>query len=912
MMHRGSRDGLARKVPAANDPAPRRAAPRGPEREPAAEPVRALRLARAAVAWERLWPALWPAACVLGLFLAAAWLNLLPGLGGWAHLAVLLGFLAAFASTLAVGLKGFRWPDFTDARRRLERDSDLRHRPLTALRDRPAGDDPLALALWRIAQERARRSVSSLTLRAPHPNVAARDPWAVRAAVLLLVVTAGTVAWGDWASRLGAAFRPGIAGFGGAGAQVALDLWVTPPDYTGQAPIFLTQMTAARLAEAKEAGTEPPKPAVVDVPVGSTVLARVGTGSRPPVLAMNGEEVEFQPVPGGGFQIDRRIVSGSRIEVTQRGRELGAWDIRVVPDQAPGITFRGKPEATERHALRIDYSAADDYGIAKATATVRLAVEAPPTLDRTPVVLPLPVPGLSPKEANASGFFDLTPHPWAGLPVAVRLEAVDAAGQTGGSPEQTVTLPERPFAHPVARAIITERKRLILGGDAVREQVATVLNELSSRPGAFNGDLAAFMALRSAVGRLMLDRTAGSVPSLLQLLWDTALRIEDGGLSIAERDLRDAERRLMEALDRGADDQELQRLMDELRQAMNQFLDAVEQQMRQAMERGEMPPEMPMDPNVQTMDRQDIEEMLQRMQELAQTGSKDAARQMLSELQQMLENMRTGQMTQQERQQAEQNQQMMQMMQDLQDLARRQQQLMDETYQQTRRDGADGQPQEESGQMPGRQMPGRQGARPQPGQEEGQEGDQQQAGRQGRQQGGQQQDGQQPGGGQSPGDMAARQEALRRELGDMMGRFGEMGGEIPRPLGRAERSMRDAGEALAQGSPGQAVQPQGQALDALRQGMQSMAEQMQQQMQQQAQRGMRPGQRPQQAREPGRDPLGRPLPGTGPFDSNDVKIPEQADLQRAREILDELRRRAGEAGRPRQELEYIERLLKRF
>jgi hypothetical protein len=60
------------------------------------------------------------------------------------------------------------------------------------------------------------------------------------------------------------------------------------------------------------------------------------------------------------------------------------------------------------------------------------------------------------------------------------------------------------------------------------------------------------------------------------------------------------------------------------------------------------------------------------------------------------------------------------------------------------------------------------------------------------------------------------------------------------------------------------------------------------------------------------DPLGRSLPGAGQMDTGDVKVPDKSDLQRAREILDELRRRAGESSRPRYELDYLDRLLKRF
>jgi hypothetical protein len=54
------------------------------------------------------------------------------------------------------------------------------------------------------------------------------------------------------------------------------------------------------------------------------------------------------------------------------------------------------------------------------------------------------------------------------------------------------------------------------------------------------------------------------------------------------------------------------------------------------------------------------------------------------------------------------------------------------------------------------------------------------------------------------------------------------------------------------------------------------------------------------------------MSNNGTIDQGDVKIPDQSVLQKSRQILDELRRRAGERFRPSIELEYIERLLKRF
>ncbi|HEU4550898.1 MAG TPA: DUF4175 family protein, partial [Rhizomicrobium sp.] len=59
----------------------------------------------------------------------------------------------------------------------------------------------------------------------------------------------------------------------------------------------------------------------------------------------------------------------------------------------------------------------------------------------------------------------------------------------------------------------------------------------------------------------------------------------------------------------------------------------------------------------------------------------------------------------------------------------------------------------------------------------------------------------------------------------------------------------------------------------------------------------------------GRDPLGR---GNSPLGNSGVKIPGPDEIARAREILQELRRRAAEMNRPQQERDYLDRLLKAF
>jgi hypothetical protein len=152
------------------------------------------------------------------------------------------------------------------------------------------------------------------------------------------------------------------------------------------------------------------------------------------------------------------------------------------------------------------------------------------------------------------------------------------------------------------------------------------------------------------------------------------------------------------------------------------------------------------------------------------------------------------------------------------------------------------------------------------------------------------------------GDLQDRQAQLRKQLETLKKDLDQMGAGDPEKLGNAEEAMGKAEDALKEGDLEEAGNQQAQALDQMRQSAQQMAEQMQQNAQQRLGRG---GNSP-------RDPLGRPQRAQGPDLGTSVKVPDAIDAQRAREILDELRKRSGQSLRPQDELEYIDRLLKRF
>src|SRR3546814_12065164 len=97
----------------------------------------------------------------------------------------------------------------------------------------------------------------------------------------------------------------------------------------------------------------------------------------------------------------------------------------------------------------------------------------------------------------------------------------------------------------------------------------------------------------------------------------------------------------MEALEREAPDEEIERLMEELQQALNTFLDELVKQMQEQMAKGDPQfSEQELPPDTQMLDRQDLMDMLERARELAKSGAPDAARELLSQLRDMMENLR--------------------------------------------------------------------------------------------------------------------------------------------------------------------------------------------------------------------------------------------------------------------------------
>lgn len=846
--------------------------------------------ARAVLLFERLWPALWPPFGVVAVFLCVALLDLPGLLPFWPHLALLAGFAAAFLALLVRGLRGLALPGDAAADRRLERASGLEHRPLAALADRPTGDDPMAAALWQAHLRRAARQVRRLRVGRPRPGLAGIDRRALRVGLAVALVACVGIAGRDAPSLLARALLPHWPA-GAAAPGIEIQAWITPPAYTRLPPVFL----------------KPGMPETA-VPAGAklTVSVTGGPGGAPASLALGGDEIPMQALDGSSFQGERELRAGGRLAIRRDGRELAAWTLSVIADRPPVVAWTDPPSASARGAqLRLPWRAEDDYGVVSLQAELTLNEKVDPTPGTLQLVLPLP--GGNPAQAHGVAVRDLVAHPWAGLAVRGRLLARDALGQTGESAGIVFTLPERSFRNPLARALIALRRGLVLRpGD--REGALAALDAMLMAPQALEGDLGAYLNLTGIYYVLARDPAPQAVPAAQQRIWELALRLEDGHADRTARALERAREAAREALDRAIRQPDRERLAD-LDRKLRELQAAIQERLQAMLEQARRDGAEQLDPRALQMDARDLERMAEAAREAARQGRMDEAGQRLAELEEILDQLTNGQSPSAEaaremdRQRAEQRQRGEQQVGVVQDLIGRQGGLLD-SAQKRNQEPAGAEP---WGQQ--RQDGDRRAEEPKDGQRGERQADQR------------------------------VQQALRRALGEMMQQFGDLTGEVPQSLTEADLAMREAGQSLDEGSDPAAAAAGRRAIEALQQGGRDMARTMARKFgpgqigvgeapgegdDPNGAMGNRPGGRDrggargQAGLPPGagspRDPFGRQQgQGTAGADEGaDVRVPEERERQRAQAIQEELRRRGAERGRPHQELDYIERLLKRF
>lgn len=800
-----------------------------------------LRQSALALVAERVWRAGLAVATIVLVFLALSWL----GLWQAAPLEARVGGVAlfGFAALYVVARESARgWPHRAAALERLDRGADAALRPASSLEDRLASPNPDAAveALWALHRQRLETALAQTPIEAPHPRVPQRDPYALRALALVAAVAAGFAAGDEKRARIAAAFDWRASASFGTTARV--DAWLEPPAYTGRPPIVL----------AKESD------APVEAPVNSMLRIRPADSGVSVSGGLVAAQAAVEDAQKGASKEQAFKLSGAAHVSLSDGRR---FDLAAIPDKPPSIALTEKPRNNVRGSMTLAFRATDDYGVVGAEAvfsgppSARRALYEPPRL-----ALALPPGGGGQGEAKAT--IDLADSPFGGAKLAMRLVAKDAADNEGASESVEVTLPQRRFVKPLARALAEQRRILALDPDS-RSNVRVALEALSIAPEAFDTPAAVHLGLREARRGLEGPRSDDELRGVCDMMWAMALGLEEGDTSQAERELRAAERELKDAIARGDSEQDIANRAEELRAALDKFL----QQLGSRLP----PPGAPLqeaEGGADTVTPDELQQMLDEMNRAMKAGDMAQAQRLLEELQDILENVQTAQGAGQRR---GRGREMARALNELDQLSREEQQLRDDTFQ-------------------GMNAPS----------------DMESRGARGHRQKGQSQN-------EELSDERQRQQALRERLERQQDALREGGVEAAEELDDARRAMKEAEDALGKAGQGgaRAVDAQGRAVQALRKGADRLAQQMRGDGDQNAEEeGGSPGRRGRRGK--GRDPLGRaPGDGNRPDAYGKYDPLGLPPAQRAHRVQEELRRRLGQPERPQEELDYLQRLLRR-
>ncbi len=775
---------------------------------------------------------------ILLVFLIISFFGFFKEVNFWIHLFLLMLFLLPFLYTFISSLKKSRYISLNKATHWLEKQHNIKHRPFSSLLDRPAHLDKTNTTIWLTHKTDMLDRAKNITIRLPKNVFRNIDPLALRFPVftILLIsfyfveVNEGVVA------NLENTFTPKIIS---KKLEVGeLTAWVSPPKYTKISQIYLSSIF-------KNLKNNDP----IKIPQGSVLSLRLYGGDKEAILETESNETPFMRLDSDNLTAEISIENDGVYIVKRGSANIGGWKFELIPDKKPNVKYISKPSGTHRGSLRLEYFANDDYGLNSVAAYVQLKEDN--DIFNNSLKIDLPMLNYGAAESGGVSFHDYTDHVWAGSKVIIYIEAKDYLNQIGSSKELEIIFPERIFNNPTAKSIITHRKTFALNTKKNIE-VSNSLETIYSNSSSFNNDenIKENMIESIKILRSFSENNKEQYEEVVSLLWSSAIRIEDGNLSVAENELRDSKDKLSESLREGTGSDEMDAMISDLDQALKNFLEEMDNKTTDQLGDGEGQNQQDEDSSNENL-KGDLTDMVEEIADLAGTGSPEEAQNKLNELMEVTENMdRTGERRLGENGEMDQRQALMQQ---IQELMGEQEMLMEESFHQAARQGFADQ--------------------------------------------------NSPGAGMK--DAPKQQENLRKALGDVMREIGEIESNIPQELGRAERAMRQASRELQRGRPDRAADAQARAMDMMRRGAQSMENMMM---------GdglalMEGGKNSNKEDTLSRDPLGRIPPGIGNTAGGFVGIPAGREIRKAKDIVNELYKRSSDNDRSALERAYIDRLL---
>lgn len=824
---------------------------------------------------EHLLRAFWPVFFGVILLFGLALLGFTPFIP--AGIFQILFFLIIFLG-ISYGAAQFITPTDNDIERRLTQANNLPFNPFRLRRDHPAHDlHGTQNELWLSAQNQSAHNINRLFPPFPRPRLAEHDPKGLRFIALLILCVGLLHSAGNTANILSKTFIPIRPD---AMKPASVDIWLTPPDYTGLAPVRIN--------------TDDENP--VSIPEGTTVNAFVSKGFFTPNLATNRGQKPFIKAQDGGYTVEYTLNPQDKILKIKSGL---ITDIKThliqIPDIKPIISLVQGPEATENKTVAMRFVGRDDYGI----ETVEFIMTPDPMIAYR---LGDPAPYTQDFQMGGQEFIDqersltLYDHPWAGLPVIVKLKATDTKGQYAQSNDVHFILPEKEFTHPLARRLAEIRKELFWNADLDTMRIfAAQLFTLQSRLAAYNGKIDIYMGLGAAGYRLLnMKQTRGpSMTSLRQLLWDMALRIEGGSSRVAAENLQNTLAEVAQALQNpNLNEQEFQALQQKLEKAISEYMQSLMNELAaQLQEQGvdSMPD------GFEDMVQQEINpgDFMQELRDKLQNGSREEIAEALQQMQNMIGQMKDMQFKP-----------MTQEMKDtlaevakLKDLITKQEELLDETRSiapdlppRTTQDYAEEMPQDNSIFDQQDKMP------PMPSDDNSREFS------------------------KTPaldiptvesGAQADTQQSIQGDLGKIQERLESLTGKNADFMTRAGKAMENSKNALNADRPDQSIPHQERAIRELKNGMKNSMKDMASGLGKVLSLGLPPMARGQNPGDGPRDPFGRKLGNNGDI-TGKVNMSDEQDRRRIQDIRDKILDNADDVDDDPLADDYFDNLLERF
>ena len=837
--------------------------------------------------WETYAPVLALGILCTGLYFTGAMFGLWQRIGDpWRLIALFMTF--GFLTHSFLKAKSPLKPTLSKARRRVEDDNNFNHRPFDTVHD------TLAIGsnndVWLDHLSHAKNLLRGAKPSSLRPALAPIDKYYLRFLMPALLMLSAMVGVGDNFERLRTSLAPHWVS--GISADTAhYEAWIDPPEYTGRPPSYFKQGNT------------------ISAPEGSEFVARISGVKTAPrlILKMGDRTRKITPIRLGPKSFEARaVVNVPTLAQFRIGSQTKTWVLNIGNDLPPTIKFDAPPKAGKYDKLIFTYSLTDDYGVENLSLALHLKQGPIDILETISVGLP----GASVRKAETEpSSLDMTKHKWAGKIVLGHLIATDGKGQIGISEAHEFIVPDKIFVKPLAKAVAEQRLLMLAGTDEyipLPPRVAMTIDDFANKPlfavdtpertilrapksvqrvaqlieivtdtpsGIFD-DPSVYMGMRNIYRRLHTAKDQKELIGIPEDLWAIALRAEFGLLGDALEDMRAAERALNNAMARRAPQREVDVLFDRYNAAVDRYMEAL---MLEAVKNAKN-----QDQDGQggsgDFESDEIQKLLDAIKEANRLGDTVAARRALAQLAQLLENMQiqlnAGGGGSNGPSDGGMSEELKQALEELNDVLGEQRKLRDETQSSARaesdkdRQGQDGK--DSSG----------------PNKNETKSAD----------------------------TLAKDQQGLRElldtleeqtlsgggdedENGDKL-----LSGDVKKALEDAKIAMENAQDALGDGQYYRAGREQSKAIDALRKAGEGLYAQEGKRLENDAKSADRDGNQP--------DPFGRENDGSGVGDG--AEVPMINDQERDRELLEQLRNRAGDQKRDLIERDYLERLLKQF